>query len=164
MPDADLVIRPELPTTPSARRILRAYLEEVVGRYHHRPATASEVDAAEREVSSGDLVLPRGMFWIALRDEAPIGCVGLRLLPEGIGEVVRLFVDHRHRRRGVATELMGALEREARRRALTSLRLDTRHDLVEARALYSALDFHEAPPFNSEPYAEHWFTRPLRPG
>lgn len=159
--NADLVIRREPPTSPAGQRILRAYLQEIVGRYHHRPATPAELDAESQEVSPEDLILPRGLFWIALWNEIPSGCVGLRLLPEGVGEVVRLFVDRRHRRQGIARQLMGELEHEARRRGLGSLRLDTRHDLTEARALYADLGFAEVPAFNREPYAEHWFERAL---
>jgi len=39
------------------------------------------------------------------------------------------------------------------------LRLDTRHDLVEARSLYAAHGYREVPAFNDAPYAEHWFTK-----
>ncbi len=57
---------------------------------------------------------------------------------------------------------MSELERHARARDLTLLRLDTRADLVEARALYAALGYEEVPAFNTGPYAEHWFTKSLR--
>jgi hypothetical protein len=41
------------------------------------------------------------------------------------------------------------------------LRLDTRSDLIEARTLYAQLGFIETDAFNDDPYAEHWFERPL---
>jgi ribosomal protein S18 acetylase RimI-like enzyme len=49
------------------------------------------------------------------------------------------------------------LTTEAERRHLHCLRLDTRNDLIEARALYSKLGFQEVPAFNEGPYAQHWF-------
>jgi ribosomal protein S18 acetylase RimI-like enzyme len=56
---------------------------------------------------------------------------------------------------------MTELESHARRRGLRRLRLDTRHDLIEARELYASLGFVEVAPFNDGPYAEHWFEQIL---
>ena len=53
------------------------------------------------------------------------------------------------------------LQAVARRLDVRTLRLDTRHDLVEARSLYVALGYLEVPAFNAGPYAEHWFAKPL---
>ncbi|NYV79008.1 GNAT family N-acetyltransferase, partial [Streptomyces sp. UH6] len=39
--------------------------------------------------------------------------------------------------------------------------LDTRSDLVEARALYARLGYRETPPHNDGVYAEHWFAKDL---
>lgn len=59
---------------------------------------------------------------------------------------------------------MSEVERHAHAHDLTLLRLDTRADLVEARALYAALGYQEVPAFNTGPYAdaEHWFAKSLR--
>jgi ribosomal protein S18 acetylase RimI-like enzyme len=72
-----------------------------------------------------------------------------------------LFVDARFRGRGVGRALMGALEALAVARGAQRLQLDTRDDLVEARALYASLGFDEVAPFSDAPYAEHWFARSL---
>jgi ribosomal protein S18 acetylase RimI-like enzyme len=56
---------------------------------------------------------------------------------------------------------MGELEHLAREHGLSALRLDTRHDLVEARRLYAALGYEEVPAFNHGRYAEHWFAKSL---
>ena len=42
------------------------------------------------------------------------------------------------------------------------IRLDTRADLVEARALYARHGYVEIPAYSHGPYAEHWFEK--RPG
>lgn len=39
--------------------------------------------------------------------------------------------------------------------------LDTRHDLVEARTLYTHLGYEETERHNNDPYAEHWFRKSL---
>jgi hypothetical protein len=40
-------------------------------------------------------------------------------------------------------------------------RLDTRHDLVEARRLYATHGYVEIPPYSDNPYADHWFDKRL---
>ncbi len=93
-------------------------------------------------------------------DGRPSGCVGLRLLPDGVGEVTRLFVVNAARRAGLGLRLMQALE-AARDRGLNMLRLDTRADLVEARRLYARLGYREVVPFNQGQYVEHWYEKTL---
>lgn len=87
--------------------------------------------------------------------------MGLRFVPERIGEVTRLFVVKGARKRALGARLMQALEVTARERDLTRLRLDTRSDLVKARRLYARLGYREVAPFNSGQYAEHWFEKAL---
>jgi hypothetical protein len=41
------------------------------------------------------------------------------------------------------------------------LRLDTNRALTTAIRLYRATGWHEVPAFNAEPYAHHWFEKPL---
>jgi len=91
----------------------------------------------------------------------PVGCAGLRFLPGAVGEVTKVFVAARARRRGLGTRLMADLERCARAHDVTTLRLDTRYDLVEARRLYARLGYEEVPAFNNSPYSEHWFRKTL---
>lgn len=149
------------PDAPAARRILRSYIDDVASSYYGRAATHDEIDAALLDDPSDDLALPRGLFVVARRRDLVVGCAGLRLLPDGVGEVCRVFVAPHARGKGLGTRLMGELERLARARGRSLLRLDTRHDLVEARRLYAALGYGEVPAFNEGPYAEHWFAKPI---
>jgi GNAT superfamily N-acetyltransferase len=148
---------------PAVGATYRDYMREVVGRYWRRDASDAEVDdavAAYDENLSG----AAGAVLLARVGEPPAvaGCVGVRWLADGqVGEVTRLFVDAPFRRHGVARALMGALESLAVARGAARLRLDTRDDLVEARALYASLGFVEVAPFSDAPYAEHWFVREL---
>ena len=41
------------------------------------------------------------------------------------------------------------------------IRLETNESLREAQALYRSSGYREVPPFNSEPYAHHWFEKNL---
>jgi len=144
-----------------SQRILRAYLDDVVSRYYGRPVTRDEITAALREFPANDLIEPDGALLVARVGGRPSGCVGLRLLPDHVGEVTRLFVVKPARGRGLGSRLMHALEAAARDRGLNTLRLDTRADLVEARRLYARLGYREVAAFNSGQYAEHWFAKTL---
>lgn len=149
------------PGAPAASQILRSYIDDVASRYYGRPATDEEIDDSLRGDPSVDLTLPTGVFLIARQRDAVLGCAGLRLLPDGVGEVKRLFVAPASRGVGLGARLMGELERLARGHGLSVLRLDTRHDLVESRRLYAALGYEEVPAFNGGRFAEHWLAKPL---
>jgi GNAT superfamily N-acetyltransferase len=149
------------PDADDGRRVLRAYFADLVSRYHGRPATDEEIDAALAEEPSDDLAPPHGLFLLAYREQEVIGCGGLRLLPAGLGEVTRLFVVPGARGQGLGARLLDELESAARARGLTRMRLDTRGDLVEARRLYARHGYREVPPFSAGPYSEHWFAKAL---
>jgi GNAT superfamily N-acetyltransferase len=149
------------PNTSAARQVLRTYVDDVASSYYGRPATDEEIDAALQEDPSIDLEPPYGLFLVARQRDLVLGCAGLRWLPERVGEVKRVFVAPAARGRGLGARLMGELEHLAREHGLSALRLDTRHDLVEARRLYAALGYEEVPAFNHGRYAEHWFAKTL---
>lgn len=136
-------------------------MDEVVSRYYGRQATDDEIEAALREAPSDDLTPPRGLFLVVEENGTVLGCAGLRLGPNRIGEVTRLFVVPAARRRGLARGLMNQLETLARQRGLATLRLDTREDLVEARRLYARRGYREVAPFNDSPYADRWYEKIL---
>lgn len=151
------------PTAPPALIALRCYYDDIVSRYHCREASEEEIEAAMREEPSDDLALPRGLLLVARADDTVLGCAGLRLLPNGIGAVTRVYVAVKARGRGLGSRLLRELEGEARRHQVTKLRLDTRGDLVEARRLYVRHGYQEVAPFNKDRYAEHWFAKSLGP-
>ena len=151
------------PDTRGASEILRSYIEDVASTYYGRAATDEEIDAALLDDPSDDLAAPRGVFMVAWQGDVARGCAGLRLLPEGVGEVCRVFVAPHARHRGLGSLLMGEIEEVARTHTRSVLRLDTRHDLVDARRLYAALGYDEVPAFNAGRYAEHWFMKSPTP-
>lgn len=149
------------PSSPEARAVLTAYFHDIVSRYHRREATPDEVRAAMAAEPSADLCPPHGLFLLARRDDAVIGCAGLRLLPAGTGEITRVFVVPEARRHGVGRQLLQAVEDAARQHAVSRLRLDTRTDLAEARQLYAANGYQEVAPFNDGRFADHWYGKIL---
>jgi GNAT superfamily N-acetyltransferase len=161
-PVSSVLIEVDAPSDGAARAALWDYIDDVASRWYGRPATDVEIAAALLDDPSEDLAAPRGTFLVARRGETVVGCAGLRLLPDGVGEVKRVFVAPLARGHGLGRRLMLELENLARAEGLRTLRLDTRSDLVEARAFYAALGYVEVPAFNNGQYAEHWFAKDLR--
>ena len=147
------------PAADTAQRALRAYFDDVVSRYYGRAATEEEIIAAMREEPSDDLTPPHGLLLVARQDGNVLGCAGLRLLPDQVAEVTRVFVIPEARRRGLGSQLLNCLEDHARRYGVSTLRLDTRRDLTEARRLYARHGYREVRPFSDGPYADYWFEK-----
>lgn len=149
------------PEHPDAAAALRRYFTDIAGRYHGRPATETEVDSAMAEDPSANLTPPTGAFLLGHRDGLVRGCVGVRALTSEIAELTRMFVDPAARGEGGGDALLDAAEDVARALGARSMRLDTRHDLVEARGLYVKHGYAEIPAYTHGPYAEHWFEKHL---
>jgi ribosomal protein S18 acetylase RimI-like enzyme len=157
----ELAIAVTSPVAAEACRILRAYFDDVAGRYFGRPATEAEIAAAMREDPSDDLTPPSGLLLVAREGGNVLGCAGLRLLPGQVAEVTRVFVVPAARGRGLGSRLLHCLEDHARQHRRSTLRLDTRRDLIEARRLYARHGYREVAPFRSGPYADYWFEKTL---
>jgi ribosomal protein S18 acetylase RimI-like enzyme len=110
-----------------------------------------------------DLTPPRGLVLVARRDGRPVGCAGLKLVGDGVGEVKRVWVSTEARGAGIGRRLMDEVEARARAAGCDRLRLDTNHTLTEAIAMYRGRGYREVAPFNDEQYADHWFEKPLEP-
>ncbi len=84
---------------------------------------------------------PGGAFLLAEENGACLGCIGLRRIFDGIGEVKRLYVKPAARGRGAGRLLAEGIVAAARRLGYARLRLDTLPDMQEAQALYATLGF-----------------------
>lgn len=154
---------PEPFDTPDATALRRAYYAEVAGRYWERSVTEAEVDQGMVDDPADGLVPPTGQFVVGRLDGRPLACAGIRLLDPDTAELTRVYVDRRARGTGGGAALLAALEEAARGLGAVRMRLDTRTDLVEARALYARHGYREIPAYNSGPYAQHWFEKALEP-
>jgi GNAT superfamily N-acetyltransferase len=142
-------VREEAVDSPDAVALLREYYAELTVRYFKRATTEEEIDLTLEEFPSTGLAA----FFVLRSEGAPAGCLGLY----PTGELTRVFVVPEYRRGGGARALLAAAESTAIARGLTRLFLDTRHDLVEARSLYTATGFAEVPPFTAPgPFNDHW--------
>ncbi|MEV5173132.1 GNAT family N-acetyltransferase [Streptomyces flaveolus] len=160
-------IAPEPYDSPAAAALWRAYYTEVSDRWYLlHEGRRTDPDELEREVaarSGADLAPPRGQLLVGRYDGTPAGSAGVRLLDPDTAELTRVFVLPELRGRGGAPLLVAAAEEAARALGARRIVLDTRGDLVEARALYARLGYAETAPHNADPYAEHWFRKELLP-
>lgn len=82
-----------------------------------------------------------GGAWLASRVGRRLGCVALRPLGDGNGELKRLFVLPGGRHSGVGRALAEAALAAARAAGFRAVRLDTVRGMEAAQALYDSLGF-----------------------
>nr|BFD85099.1 hypothetical protein StreXyl84_45000 [Streptomyces sp. Xyl84] len=158
-------VAPEPYDSAVALALWRAYYTEVSDRWYllhegHRTDPAE----LEREIAArtgSELAPPTGRLLVARYGGRPAGTAGVRLLDAATAELTRVFLCEEARGRGGAALLVTAAEDAARALGARRMILDTRGDLVEARALYARLGYTETARHNDDPYAEHWFSKPL---
>ncbi|MBV7698439.1 GNAT family N-acetyltransferase [Streptomyces sp. TRM70350] len=155
-------ITPEPTDSPAAVALWRAYYTEVSDRWYlrHQGRTTDPAEL-EREIAA-DTGKDLTLLLVARYDTTPAGTAGIRLTPDPTtAELTRVFLLPHLRGKGGATRLVTAAEQAARDLGATRMILDTRSDLVEARTLYARLGYEETGPHNTDPYAEHWFSKRL---
>ncbi|MGY1501248.1 GNAT family N-acetyltransferase [Streptomyces sp. QTS52] len=165
MPVMTWTIAPEPFDSPAATALWRAYYTEVSDRWYllHQ-GRRTEPGELERGIAANlgaELAPPHGQLLVARYDGEPAGSAGVRLLDATTGELTRVFVYEGMRGKGGASLLVAAAQDAARALGARQLVLDTRSDLVEARALYARLGYTETGPHNDDKYAEHWFQKSL---
>jgi putative acetyltransferase len=94
------------------------------------------------------LLAPTVRFFGIWRDDAAAGCGGFQM-QDGYVEIKRVWIDPRHRGRGLSRLLMLRLEDEARLLGFRMARLETGIHQPEALGLYRALGYSTCPPFGA---------------
>ena len=146
---AMLTIAREEQTSADARWCLGHYFAELRERFE-------EPFEAGRTLPADDAV-----FLIARLNGQPAACGALRTLEPGLGEILRMWVDRPHRGLGIGAHMLDALEDEAAALGHRAVRLYTNRSLAEAKALYRSRGYAEIARYNADPYANHWFEKPL---
>jgi GNAT superfamily N-acetyltransferase len=145
------------PTSPDAQRCLRAYVTELNRRAPQRGFDPSKGATAEPH----EVRPPRGAFVVAYRRGEPVGCGAVKHQPHEVTDIKRMWVAESARGLGLGRRLLEHLERLAREHGSREAHLETSDVLPEAIALYRSAGYVEVPPFNDEPFADRWFTKPL---
>lgn len=123
---------------------IRALLELHV-RWAHDNSPPGSVHALDLEgLRASDI-----SFWTAWADDALLGCIALKQLGDGAGEIKSMRTAPAHLRKGVAAALLEHVVREAQARGYQALNLETGAvaAFAPARALYRRFGFVECVPF-----------------
>ena len=104
---------------------------------------------------------PAGEFFVAYLHGEPIGCGAVKHHPGEPTEIKRMWISPSARGLGLGRRLLEHLEACALAAGARVARLETGGVLTEALALYRSTGWVEVPAFNDEPYADHWFEKPL---
>ena len=170
VPEADSAAPPPA-LLAEAARLFSAYRDVLLA--HDVPIDLFQGFAAEIAGLPGPYVRrERGCILLAQLEEgggggggggggaSAVGCVAVKDLGEGVGEIKRLFVAPSARRRGVAEALCGAVEAAARDElGYTELVLDTLVRLPGALELYGKLGFTPCAAYNANPLKDVRFLR-----
>ncbi len=114
--------------------------------------TIEEKDREVLDDPAGTILAKGGAIFMAERDGAAIGCVGLIALSDGGFEVAKMTVSEAARGLGLGKLLMAACIDHARSAGVPRLYLETNSALAPALAVYRAAGFVQLPP-RPTPYA-----------
>ncbi|WP_435057498.1 GNAT family N-acetyltransferase [Streptomyces sp. bgisy060] len=155
------IFSPERVDTPDATSLRRDYFGDVAGRYFQRVLAEDEYDEEMLSEGLDRLAPPSGEFLVGRYGGKAAACGGVILLDAERAELTRVFVRHAFRGLGGADLLMTGLEDAARTLGARRTVLNTRLDLVEARALYARHGYQEIPAYCTGPYMEIWYGKEL---
>ena len=164
--EADLLVRaatvtfePVDPASPAARDVVGRYFTEIGRRFGFDPSGETEKDALL-------LAPPTGVFVVALSDGEPVACGGLQAIAplvdgQSVVEFKRMWVHDDWRGAGLGSRLLRHLEDQARELGHHTVRLDTNAALLEAIAMYQRAGYQAIERYNDNPWATHFFEKPL---
>ena len=153
---ASVALRPVDPEHPDARHCLAEYVAELNRRSERGFDPTVGATALPHEVRP-----PAGQFFVAyLRGEA-IGCGAVKHHAGAPSEIKRMWIAPRARGLGLGRRLLEKLEACSLASGARVARIETSAVLTEAIALYRSAGWIEVPPFNDEPFADHWFEKQL---
>jgi DNA-binding MarR family transcriptional regulator/ribosomal protein S18 acetylase RimI-like enzyme len=138
----------------AARSCLSAYAHELSVRF------PEGYDAAELTPPE-QFTPPKGVLLVAFDGPAGVGCVGLRTLEPGVGEIRHLWVHDRMRRSGLGGRLLRGIEARALALGLPKVRLNTHTALPEALALYRAAGYAETSAYSDDVHGQVSFVKQL---
>lgn len=146
----------EDPSSIDAQWCLKQYFAELDARFETGFNASLSISA-----DADELTPPAGALLIARVHARPVGCGALKFHPGAPAELKRMWVAPEARGLGLGRRILRELEQLARGGGAQVVRLETNRALSEAIALYRGSGFREVAAFNDEPYAHHWFEKPL---
>jgi DNA-binding MarR family transcriptional regulator/GNAT superfamily N-acetyltransferase len=153
---ASVQMTPIDPEHLDARYCLAEYVSELNRRSTRGFDPSVGATAAPHEVRP-----PAGQFFVAYLHGEPIGCGAVKHHTDAPAEIKRMWIAPQARGLGLGRRLLETLEACARKSGARFARIETSAVLSEALALYRSTGWVEVPPFNDEPFADHWFEKEL---
>jgi DNA-binding MarR family transcriptional regulator/GNAT superfamily N-acetyltransferase len=153
---ASVEIRPVDPEHADARYCLAEYVAELNRRSTRGFDPSVGATALPHEVRP-----PAGAFFVAYLHDEPIGCGAVKHHADARADIKRMWLAPQARGLGLGRRLLSTLEDCALADGAEVARLETSEVLIEAISLYRSAGWVEVPPFNDEPFADHWFEKPL---
>jgi GNAT superfamily N-acetyltransferase len=149
-------IRHEAPDAPAARALFAEYMELVAER------AGQDLETAEHIFATTDVFNGPGAAWLVIYDDdQPVACGGLRPLSPAVGEIKRMFVTARSRRRGYGSRLLAELEGIARDAGQARIRLLSTELLPEALELYRKNGYTIVSSHIEDDHRDYWLEKPL---
>lgn len=143
--------RLELARTQTLRPVqglMRAYFKEL-GLENDPACLDKDLQDLESGYQSGGLI-------VLVHEQEPVGCIGLRQIEPGVGEIKRMYIEPAYRKGGLGRALLESALNLARDKGFSRLLLDTRRDLKAANALYERFGFKDTKDYNQNPRAERF--------
>jgi GNAT superfamily N-acetyltransferase len=137
---ATLIITAEDACSADATHLMRDLSAELARRYDFS-------DDGVGDFRAEDVTVPRGVFLIGRLGGQAIACGAVRPLDGDVGELKRMYVAPAARGRGLARQLLAALEETACRMGYATLRLETGERQPESIRLYEAAGYHRIAPY-----------------
>ncbi|MBM2621682.1 GNAT family N-acetyltransferase [Actinoplanes sp. LDG1-06] len=122
------------------------------------PELGALVAAQQREGGQGFAPDDRTAYFVAVVDGRAVGCGAWRPLPPvGVAELNRLYVRPAFRGRGIARQMIVAIEEEALAAGRPVLRLTAGASSPTANALFQSSGYHRVP--SADPALARWEKR-----
>jgi GNAT superfamily N-acetyltransferase len=153
-------IRVEIREVPADRSPAAELLEAMVAEISEMYGGRID-EGAVPSAGPADFAPPGGVFVVLYDDGRPVAGGGVKRLGDDVGEIKRMYVVPEARGRGIARELLTALEEAALALGYTRVRLDTGRLQPHARALYDSAGYREIPDYNDNPFASFWGEKEL---
>ena len=145
------------PAEPPASDLIEAMIVELIPLYGRIDVPGMPA-AGPQEFSP-----PGGTFLVGRDDDGTVLCGGgVKRLDDDVAEIKRMYVIPEARGRGLARELLAALEDAARDLGYARVRLDTGPEQPTAERLFRAEGYAEIGNFNDNVMASFWGVKKLR--